>query len=425
MALLLALLLILFLIGVPIFISMGIASLAHSIVNHVSVVSLFQQMVRGVDSFTIVSVPAFILSANIMNESGITNRLFNFANCLVGHIRGGLAHTNVMASVIFAGMSGSAIADAGGLGSIEIKAMRDSGFSSEFSSAITAASAIIGPIIPPSIPMVLYAASGNVSVGRLFLAGFMPGILMAITQMIIIYHIAKKRDYPSCERASSKQIWVSFKESFWALLSPVILLGGIFSGIFTPTEAAAISVVYSLIVAKFIYKEFDWKRMYQVLNESLQSTAIIGIIIAFSFGLGYLLTLSQLPQHAAELLCGITTNPLLILLILNAFFLLVGMFMDPSASILILTPILMPVIHQVGIDPVHFGLVMVLNLMIGMVTPPVGTALYAVARVGNVTVENLLKELTPFFISLVVVLMLITFFPGLITILPDLFMGKG
>jgi tripartite ATP-independent transporter DctM subunit len=423
MSLLLILLFISMIIGVPIFFSMGIASLTHTIANDVSVISLFQQIIRGVDSFTIVSVPLFILSANIMNESGITDRIFKFANCLVGHIRGGLAHANVLASLIFAGMSGSAIADAGGLGAIEIKAMRDNGFGSGFSAAITAASSIIGPIIPPSIPLVLYAASGNVSVGRLFLAGFFPGILMAVIQMIIIYSISIKRKYPSCERATIKQILISFRESFWALLSPVILLGGIFSGIFTPTEAAAISVVYSLIVAKLVYKDFDMKRLYQVLNESLQSTAIIGILIAFSFGLGYLLTLSQIPQQAVGLLTHITTNPIVILLILNVFFLIIGMFMDPSASILILTPILMPVIHQVGIDPVHFGIVMVLNLMIGMLTPPVGTCLYAVARVGKVKIESLINELLPFFASLVVVLLLLTSFPKLITFLPNLLMG--
>jgi tripartite ATP-independent transporter DctM subunit len=424
MALLLILLFISMIIGVPIFFSMGISSLTHTIVNDLSIISLFQQMIRGVDSFTIVSVPLFILSANIMNESGITDRIFKFANCLVGHIRGGLAHANVLASVIFAGMSGSAIADAGGLGAVEIKAMRDHGFSSEFSAAITAASSIIGPIIPPSIPLILYAASGNVSVGRLFLAGFLPGLILAVTQMTIIYYIAVKRKYPSYERANIKQIWLSFREAFWALLSPIILLGGIFSGIFTPTEAAAISVVYSLLVAKLIYKDFDMKRLYQVLNESLQSTAIIGILISFSFGLGYLLTLSQIPQQAVEILTNITTNPTVILLILNVFFLIVGMFMDPSASILILTPILMPVVHQVGISPVHFGIVMVLNLMIGMLTPPVGTCLYAVARVGKVKIENLIKESMPFFASLIIVLLLITSFPKLITFLPDLLMGK-
>ena len=411
--------------GMSIFSSIGVSVFGYSMLHGISLNSLLQQMVRGIDSFVLVSVPAFILAGNIMNGGGITKRLFHFADCLVGSIKGGLAHTNVLCSLIFAGMSGSAIADAGGLGSIEIKAMKDNGYPAEFSTAVTAASSIIGPIIPPSIPAVMFAASGCVSVGRLFMAGFMPGLLLAVGMMIMIYIISVKRNYGRSQRASLKEILVSFKQAFWALLTPVILLGGIFLGIVTPTEAAGIAVVYALIVSKFVYKELTLKRLYHIILESMITSAIVGIIIAVSFGLSYVLTLSQVPQHMALYISGLTSNPIIILLIMNVVFFILGMFMDPTASILIVTPILMPIVNAVGIDPIHFGIVMILNLMIGMLTPPVGMCLYTVASIGNVTVERLIKEMLPFYVLLIVVLMIVTFFPQVTLFLPNLLMGQA
>lgn len=424
MILLIILLLCSVVIGIPIVFSIGLPVFIHSLTADISLTALVQQMIRGLDSFVLVSVPAFILAGNIMNSGGITKRLFHFANCLIGPLRGGLAHANVLCSVIFAGMSGSAIADAGGLGSIEIQAMNDNGYEPEFSCAVTAASSTIGPIIPPSVPVVIYAASGSVSVGRLFLAGFLPGIILAVSMMFLIYFISLKRNYAQNSKVTFKELKESFLHSFWALLTPVVLLGGIFSGIFTPTEAAAVSVVYALIISGLVYKELTFKKLYKTILDSLLTSAVVGIIIAVSFGLSFLFTLSQVPQELAIILTALTTNPIIILLILNVFFFILGMFMDPTASILIVTPILMPIITKVGIDPVHFGIVMILNLMIGLLTPPVGMSLYTVANIGKISIEKLIKELIPFYVILVAILLLLTIFPQVSLFLPDVFMGK-
>ena len=425
MIILFILLLVCIVLGMSIFSSIGVSVFGYAMLNDVSLNSLIQQMIRGIDSFVLVSVPAFILAGNIMNGGGITKRLFHFADCMVGSIKGGLAHTNVLCSLIFAGMSGSAIADAGGLGSIEIKAMKDNGYPPEFSTAVTATSSIIGPIIPPSIPAVMFAASGCVSVGRLFMAGFIPGLVMAVGMMIMIYVMAVKRNYGRSTRATFKEKVSSFFSAFWALLTPVILLGGIFLGIVTPTEAAGIAVVYALIVSKFVYKELTLKRLYKIILESMITSAVVGIIIAMSFGLSYVLTISQVPQKMAAYITGLTSNPLIILMIMNVVFFILGMFMDPTASILIITPILMPIVSSVGIDPIHFGIVMILNLMIGMLTPPVGMCLYTVASIGNVTVDRLIKEMMPFYLLLLIVLMIVTFFPQITLFLPNLLMGKA
>ena len=425
MLILLILLLVCIVLGMSIFSAIGVSVLGFSILNDVSLNSLLQQMIRGINSFVLVSVPAFILAGNIMNGGGITKRLFHFADCMVGSIKGGLAHTNVLCSLIFAGMSGSAIADAGGLGSIEIKAMKDNGYPAEFSTAVTATSSIIGPIIPPSIPAVMFAASGCVSVGRLFMAGVVPGVVMAVGMMVMIYVMAVKRNYGRSIRATFKEKVSAFFSAFWALLTPVILLGGIFFGIVTPTEAAGIAVIYALIVSKFVYKELTLKRLYKIILESMITSAVVGIIIAVSFGLSYVLTLSQIPQQMAAYITGLTSNPLIILLIMNIVFFILGMFMDPTASILIVTPILMPIVNSVGIDPIHFGIVMILNLMIGMLTPPVGMCLYTVASIGDITVERLIKEMMPFYLLLLIVLMIVTFFPQITLFLPNLLMGKA
>ena len=420
---LLMILLLLIFLGIPIAFSIGFSIFSFSFFNNIPIESILQQMIRGVDSFVLLAVPAFIFAGKLMNMGGITKRLFKFANCFTGHIPGGLAHANVVASVIFAGMSGSAVADAGGLGSIEIEAMKNNGYTPGFSTAVTAASSIIGPIIPPSIPAVLYAASAGVSVGRLFIAGIIPGLLLAISMMVLIYFIAVKRGYENKKRATFKEILKSFSESFYALLAPFIIIGGIVAGIFTPTEAATIAVFYAFVISAFVYRELNLRILYKTILESIIATSVIGIIIAFSFGLSYLLTISQISQRTAQLLLGMTSNPLVVLLILNVFFLIVGLFMDPTPAILILTPILIPIVIKVGIDPIHFGIVMILNLMIGLITPPVGMCLYAVASIGKVSVEGVMKELLPFFIPAVFILLLLIFFPDLVLFLPNLIMG--
>jgi tripartite ATP-independent transporter DctM subunit len=413
-----------FLTGVPLAFSIGASTFVGALATHVPIQAVIQQMIRGVDSFVLLAVPAFLLAGNLMNTGGITTRLFGLADRVTGHIPGSLAHANVVASVIFAGMSGSAVADAGGLGVVEIKAMRENGFDSDFACAVTAASSIIGPIIPPSIPMVLYGAAADVSVARLFLGGFIPGMLMAVSMMIYIYWIAIRRGYGRRSAPNLAEIWKATREASLALCTPVILLGGIFTGIVTPTEASVLAVVYALVLIVVIYRETPMRDLYRATLDSLLSTAVVGVIIAFSFGFSFVLTMMQVPQHAASWLLGISREPLIILMILNVFFLIVGLFMDPTAAILVLTPILMPIIKDVGIDPVHFGLVMILNLMIGLLTPPVGMCLYTVANVGKVRVESMLRELVPFYVPLITVLVLITLVPSLVLFLPNLVMGR-
>lgn len=417
-------LLLTFLAGIPLAFSIGVATLMGALVTQVPIQAVIQQMIRGVDSFVLLAVPAFLLAGNLMNSGGITTRLFTLAERLTGFIPGSLAHASVVASCIFAGMTGSAVAEAGGLGLVEIKAMRENGFDPDFACAVTAASAIIGPIIPPSIPMVLYGAAADVSVARLFIGGFIPGLLMAASMMIYIYWASRKRRFPRRAFPSVGELWRVFQKALLALCTPVILLGGIFTGIVTPTEASILAVVYALVIILAVYKEITAREMHRAILDSLFSTAIVGVIIAFSYGFSFVLTLMQVPQQAAAWLLGVTQDPVAILMILNVFFLIVGLFMDPTASILVLTPILMPVIKSAGIDPVHFGLVMVLNLMIGLLTPPVGMVLYTVANVGSISVERLLKELVPFYVPLLIVLLLITLFPSTVLVLPNLIMGQ-
>ena len=413
-----------FLAGIPLAFSIGIATFVGALATQVPLQAVIQQMIRGIDSFVLLAVPAFLLAGNLMNSGGITTRLFTFAERLTGFIPGSLAHASVVASCIFAGMTGSAVAEAGGLGLVEIKAMRENGFDADFACAVTAASAIIGPIIPPSIPMVLYGAAADVSVARLFLGGFIPGLLMAAFMMIYIYWVARRGRFPRGSVPSGRDLWIVFKRAGLALCTPVILLGGIFTGIVTPTEASILAVVYALIIILAVYREITAQEIYRAVLDSLFSTAIVGVIIAFSYGFSFVLTMMQVPQQAAAWLLGVTQDPLTILLILNVFFLIVGLFMDPTAAILVLTPILMPVVKSAGIDPVHFGLVMVLNLMIGLLTPPVGMVLYTVANVGTISVERLLKQLVPFYIPLLLVLVLITLFPSTVLVVPNLIMGR-
>lgn len=378
-----------------------------------------QRMVYGVNSFPLLAIPFFLLAGRLMNTAGITDRIFKFCNVLIGHVRGGLGHVNILASMIFAGMSGSAVADAVGLGQIEIKAMKDQGYDPDFSAAVTAASATIGPIIPPSIPMVLYGVLGNVSVGALFIGGIVPGVLMGLFMMITVSVIAKRRGYPIQARARFQDIALATLKALLPLFCPVILVGGIWTGIFTPTEAAAVAVVYSLFLGLILYRELNFRSLIKVLREALDDTSVILFIVSAASLYGWLLARYQIPAGIAEKILAITQDPLIILLLVNGFLLVVGAFMESLAAINILTPILLPLAIKVGIDPLHFGVVMVLNLMIGLLTPPVGMVLYAVQRVAGVPFEKLQRALLIYFIPLLLVLLLITLYPPLVTWLPS------
>lgn len=409
--------------GMAIAFSMGVTSLVVVVIDrglgNIPYGIIAQRMVYGVNSFPLLAIPFFLLAGRLMNTAGITDRIFKFCNVLIGHVRGGLGHVNILASMIFAGMSGSAVADAVGLGQIEIKAMKDQGYDPDFSAAITAASATIGPIIPPSIPMVLYGVLGNVSVGALFIGGIVPGVLMGLFLMITVSVIAKRRGYPIQARARFQDMALATLKALFPLFCPVILVGGIWTGIFTPTEAAAVAVVYSLFLGLILYRELNFRSLIKVLREALDDTSVILFIVSAASLYGWLLARYQIPAGIAEKILAISQDPLIILLLVNGFLLVVGAFMESLAAINILTPILLPLAIKVGIDPLHFGVVMVLNLMIGLLTPPVGMVLYAVQRVSGVPFERLQRALLIYFIPLLLVLLLITLYPPLVTWLPS------
>jgi len=408
-------------IGVPVAIALGGASLLFVLVTgQVPDLVVVHRMVNGVDSFPLLAVPFFILAGSLMNAVGITDRIFGFATACVGWMHGGLGHVNIGASVIFAGMSGAAVADAGGLGTIEIKAMRDAGYDADFSVGITAASSTIGPIIPPSLPMVIYGVMASTSIGQLFAAGFIPGLLMAAALMAMVAWFAHKRNYPRDAAFSLRVLWATFKRAFMSLMTPIIIVGGILTGAFTPTEAATAAVAWALFLGLVWYRTLNLRRFVRVSMETIETTAIILLIVAGASIFAWLLTSNRVTEQFVAMITGLTDNPILILLILNVILFVVGFFMETVAAITILVPVLLPVATQVGIDPVHFGVIMVLNLMIGLLTPPVGMVLYVLSRVSGVSFERCTQATLPFLFPLVAVLLLITFVPGFSLWLPTL-----
>lgn len=421
-------LLLLIFVGLPIGFSMGattmIAVAVKRGIGDIPHTMMAQRMVYGVNSFPLLAIPFFLLVGRLMNIGGITDRIYNFCTVLIGHVRGGLAHVNILGSMIFAGMTGSAVSDAVGLGQMEIKAMTDQGYDRKFAAATTAASATIGPIIPPSIPMVLYGVLGNVSVGALFIGGIIPGVLMGLFMMEVVATVAKRRGFPLQKRATLGEIVRAVYRALFPLLSPVILIGGIWGGIFTPTEAGVVAVLYSILLGLVIYREMNFRGLLRMIKEALDDTSILLFIIAAASVYGWFIARYQISTSIVEQLLGFSKNPLVILLIVNILLLVVGCIMESLAAINILTPILLPVAMSVGIDPVHFGLVMVLNLMIGLITPPVGMVLYAVQRVAGVPFEDLVKAVTIYYIPLLLVLFLITVYPPLVTWLPSTILAK-
>lgn len=407
--------------GVPVAISLAASSLIFvALTAQAPEIVVLHRMVNGVDSFPLLAVPFFILAGNLMNSAGITNRIFAFAKACVGWLRGGLGHVNVGASVIFAGMSGAAVADAGGLGTIEIKAMRDAGYDPDFSVGVTAASSTIGPIIPPSLPMVIYGVVASASIGQLFAAGFIPGLLMAVALMVMVAWYARKRNYPRDARFSLSALGTSFLDAFLSLLTPVIIVGGILAGVFTPTEAAIAASAYALVLGAVVYRTLSWRRILRVTMDTVETTAIVLFIVAGASIFAWLLTSNRVTEQFASIILTFTDNPVLILLLINAILVIVGCFMETIAAITILTPVLLPIVMKIGIDPVHFGVIMVLNLMIGLLTPPVGMVLYVLSRVSKVPFERCVAATAPFLIPLVAVLMLVTFVPAVSMWLPTL-----
>jgi tripartite ATP-independent transporter DctM subunit len=410
-------------VGMPLFLTMGSSCLIYLIANGEILLSVPQRLTASANSFPLLAAPFFMLTGMAMNTAGITNRIYNFAECLAGRFQGGLAHVNVIGSVIFAGMSGSAVADAAGLGTIEIKAMTDEGYPRAFSAAVTAASATIGPIIPPSVPLLIYGVLADVSIGRLFAGGFIPGFLMAGALMAMIRWMAHRRGFGAHPAPTFREFTTKSRKAFLSLMTPVILFGGMMIGVFTPTEAAFIAASYALLLGVFVYREISRRNLPKLFLDTVETNAVVLMLVMTASLMGWVLTRAQVPQQLGAWILGTTRNPLIILLMINLFLLIVGCFMEALAALIILVPVFMPVIQSVGIDPVHFGLVMVLNLMIGTITPPVGIVLFVVARVAKLPFETVTKATAPFLIPLIVVLMLITIFPPLVLWLPNLIFG--
>ena len=425
---------------------------------------VIHRMISGIDSFPLLAVPFFILAGNLMNNAGITNRIYNYALALVGWMKGGLGHVNVVGSVIFAGMSGTAIADAAGLGTIEIKAMKDHGYSTEFAVGVTAASATLGPIIPPSLPFVIYGMMANVSVGSLFLAGILPGVLMAILMMLTVAYFAHKNgwgadvkfEWPRVVKALMETaVVIAWPVAMWLLIvkgglpaqitvfagllvlfavdrlfkfqaalpimTPVLLIGGMTTGIFTPTEGAIAACLWAMVLGFGWYRTLNWKMFVKVCLDTVETTATVLFIVAAASIFGWMLTATGVTAAISEWVLGYTQNPYVFLLLANLLMLFVGCFLEPTAAITILVPILVPICQKLGIDLVHFGLVMVLNLMIGLLHPPMGMVLFVLARVAKLSVERTTMAILPWLLPLLGSLVIITYFPKLVLWLPRMF----
>ena len=450
--------------GIPIAIAMAIGSLAYIwLSGTIPPLTVVHRMVGGVDSFPLLAVPFFIFAGNLMNSAGITNRIYDFALALVGWMKGGLGHVNVVGSVVFAGMSGTAVADAGGLGTIEIKAMKDHGYPVEFAVGITAASSTLGPIIPPSLPMVIYGVQANASIGKLFAAGFVPGIVMALFMMVMVAWYARVRKYGADIAFSWPRMggafvellavaivafalfrlwgdqelgglfkfglplaavlivdrWMKFR-AFMALLTPVILIGGMASGLFTPTEAAVAAVAWALFLGFVWYRTLNWRMLVKISMDTIETTATVLFIVAAASIFAWVLTTTQVTEAIAHWVLSISSEPWVFLLLANLFLLFVGCFMETIAAITILVPVFSPIIAKLGIDPIHFGLVMVLNLMIGLLTPPVGMVLFVLAKVSKLSFERTVVAIAPWMLPLFATLILITFVPEVVLWLPRL-----
>jgi tripartite ATP-independent transporter DctM subunit len=386
---------------------------------------LLQRMFDGLNSFPLLAIPIFLLTGNLMNSGGITMRIFRFASALVGHCRLGLAQVNVVASMIFAGMSGSATVDAAALGAVEIPAMLDAGYDRDYSAAVTAASATLGPIIPPSVPLVIYGIVAEVSIGRLLFAGVVPGIVIGATLMILIAIQGRRGGYAKGRFKGFAYLWKSFKEGILPLLTPVILLGGILLGVFTPTEAAGVALFYAIILAMVVYREVSVMRFWELIKQTFRPTVEIMVIIAGANAFAYMIMSARLPQDVSQFVMSFSLNKYTLLIVINLALLVVGCFMETVAAITICVPVLMPLVIQYGINPVHFGLIVVFNLVFGLLTPPVGMVLFVTSRIAEISVSRLVRALLVFYIPLLFCLALITFIEPLSLWLPTVLMGAS
>lgn len=408
------------LVGVPVFSSLILTCFGLILYKGtLPVLIIAQRLSNALDSFPLLAIPLFILAAEVMNESGATQKIFRLASAFVGHITGGLGHVNVLASMLFSGMSGSAVADASGLGMIEIKAMFDEGYDRAFSTAVTAASSTIGPIIPPSVPMVVFGVISGASIADLFLGGIIPGLIMGISMMVVIVVIARRRNYQQkSSRPSLGELARIFLDSLPSLFLPILILGGIWGGIFSPTEAAAVAVLYSLFIGMVLNREIKFLQIPKILFAAGTSTASIMLIVAAASLYGWLISVEQIPQAIKAALLSFSTNPTILMLIINVLLLIMGMFMELIAVLTIAVPVFLPVMTSVGVDPVYFGVIVVLNLMIGLLSPPFGINIFIMQRVSGVPFGAIVRELIPFIVILVGTLLLMVLVPDLVMLVP-------
>lgn len=407
--------------GMPISFALGLATLIYMLLSGIPPVTLIQQLSRGINSFTLLALPFFILAGQLMNYGGITTKIFRFANALVGHIRGGLAHANILAAMVFASIAGSAVAVAGALGTVQLDELKKNGYDDRFSIGLMSAAMTIGPVIPPSVVMVVYGIAASVAIGPLFIGGIIPGILMGLVLMAYVMWWAVKSNFPKYhERFSLRELWDSFRKAGLALMAPVIIIGGIIGGIFTATEAGAAAVVYSFVVGYFYYKELTLQKLFRALVDTMMLSATILLIMGMSSSFSFVLAFERIPAELAQLLSGVSTDPSVILLILMGFYLILGCFIEAIAIIAMTIPVVLPVIKALGIDPIHFGVILAINMSLGTITPPLGIVLYVMARVGNMPVLSVARASLVPFLLLTALLVVFVYVPEFSTFLPSL-----
>ncbi|MFQ5846076.1 MAG: TRAP transporter large permease [Candidatus Methylomirabilales bacterium] len=411
-------------LNVPIGFALVLTAMAAMVFRGFDLLTVPLRMFNGADNFPLVAIPLFVLTGNLMNSAGISERLINLASALVGFIRGGLAMVTVVTSMFFAEISGSAVADVAALGSILIPAMRKKGYPLNFAAALTSAAATIAIIIPPSIPMIIYAVMAETSIARMFMAGVIPGVIAGFSMMGLSYYFARKRNWPVEEAFALAKVWKTFKAAVWTLLIPVVIIGGIFGGVFTATESAGVAVVTSLFIGFVIHRQLRLRDLPEIFLEAAVQTAIVMLIVAGSALLGWYLTTEMVPQRIAAGILAFTHNKLLILMFMNIFFLFAGMFLHSAAAIIMIVPIVMPLVRQVGIDPVHFGLIVTINLGIGQQTPPVASVLLTTCSIAGISVAEIMKMTIYFIFLALAVLILVTYVPAVSLFLPRLLMGS-
>jgi C4-dicarboxylate transporter DctM subunit len=411
-------------LSAPITVALGGSALAYALISgNLPITTIIQTTFGGLATFPLLAIPLFMLAGNLMNEGGITADLVRFARLMLGHIRGGVGLATILACAIFSAITGAAVATAVAIGVVMIPAMKKMGYEEEVGAALTCTASCMGPIIPPSIPFIIYGVTANVSIGALFLGGVFPGLVLGGALMIYMYWVAVQRDYPRDPKTPVKEVIVAGWKALPALMMPVIIMGGILSGMFTPTEAGGVVVVYALLVGAFIYRRLTLKSIPKVLLNAGLESGMVMLLIALSEPFAWIVSADQIPQLLIDWISGITTSPVIILLLINIFLLLLGIPIETAPALVIVTPVLAPIAASMGIDPVHIGIVICLNLVLGLITPPVGAVLFAVCAVGNITIDKLSRAIWPPFLVSLVVLAIVTYVPWLSTFLPKLFMG--